>query len=468
MGGVVPTPLRTSSTIRGLQRRWRTSRSRNAIITCQFSRASASAIAAISSAATGRRGSAISAACRVFSTAQASGGGVKLGPRQIHLQELVGEQEPAALVAVEQMMPAGEPEIPHRLLLAQRDQIDRPRPAPPRLRPRGTRRRASASARRADAGCGTLRAPRRPRSCDARRSACRPDDRRARPRTRPPLRPRRARPRDRARRSCSTSCCASVFDGSGAVGLARLDDLHQRRPAERLDAEEARRGTPRAPCPASFARSASQNTKAPDTAHSPGSAARSNTNVSDGSSRMVRNSFTSRGPRALRDRARTARRASGISAAAARPRPCRCGAPADRRSRRYRGARPCSVGSRCRYSFATGAKPCSCQASSATIRWRAKLSTSRPQPNRRSLPPPARRPAAAGPARPPPSRRCGSWRRTPASRAARPLSRLAGQPSRPPPTSPPLTKIASGQSIAIGFSGGAWTSNASTSATMPA
>src|SRR3954470_17088476 len=34
-----------------------------------------------------------------------------------------------------------------------------------------------------------------------------------------------------------------------------------------------------------------QNTKAPDTAHSPGSAARSNTNVSDGSSRMVRGNF---------------------------------------------------------------------------------------------------------------------------------------------------------------------------------
>src|SRR4051794_25358965 len=34
-----------------------------------------------------------------------------------------------------------------------------------------------------------------------------------------------------------------------------------------------------------------QNTKAPDTAHSPGSAARSKTNVSDRSSRMVRGSF---------------------------------------------------------------------------------------------------------------------------------------------------------------------------------
>ena len=39
-----------------------------------------------------------------------------------------------------------------------------------------------------------------------------------------------------------------------------------------------------------------QNTKVPDTAHSPGSAACSNTNVSDGSSRMVRRQFH-RGPR---------------------------------------------------------------------------------------------------------------------------------------------------------------------------
>ena len=43
--------------------------------------------------------------------------------------------------------------------------------------------------------------------------------------------------------------------------------------------------------PSMAAGSASQNMNAPDTAHSPGSAARSNTKVSDGSSRMVRRSF---------------------------------------------------------------------------------------------------------------------------------------------------------------------------------
>ena len=43
-----------------------------------------------------------------------------------------------------------------------------------------------------------------------------------------------------------------------------------------------------------------------------------------------------------------------------------------------------------------------------------------------------------------------------------------GQPSRPPPTSPPSTRIASGQSIAISLFGGAWARKASVSATIPA
>src|SRR6185312_4103124 len=43
--------------------------------------------------------------------------------------------------------------------------------------------------------------------------------------------------------------------------------------------------------PSSFSASTFQKEKAPETAHSPGSAARSNTKVSDGSSRMVRKSF---------------------------------------------------------------------------------------------------------------------------------------------------------------------------------
>ena len=145
-----------------------------------------------------------------------------------------------------------------------------------------------------------------------------------------------------ASRSGAPKCVDELLrqhvDRGRAIVLARLDDLHQRRPAERC----RRRGSPprnaaRA-LPSSVAGSASANTKAPDTAHSPGSAARSNTKVSDGSSRMVRSSFTSR-PSASPDRATTARRAPA-PARAARPRPCPCAAPADRRCRRCRGARP--------------------------------------------------------------------------------------------------------------------------------
>src|SRR5262245_51035415 len=39
----------------------------------------------------------------------------KLRPREISLEELIGNKEPAAVVTVEQMMPAGEPEIRHAI-----------------------------------------------------------------------------------------------------------------------------------------------------------------------------------------------------------------------------------------------------------------------------------------------------------------------------------------------------------------
>ena len=82
------------------------------------------------------------------------------------------------------------------------------------------------------------------------------------------------------------------LDQRGAIVLARLDDLHQRRPAERRHAEEAAAEGGARLAVERIADRRPQNMKAPETAHSPGSAARSNTNVSDGSSRMVRKSFT--------------------------------------------------------------------------------------------------------------------------------------------------------------------------------
>ena len=83
----------------------------------------------------------------------------------------------------------------------------------------------------------------------------------------------------------------------------------------------------------------------------------------------------------------------------------------------------------------------------AIMKCRAKLSTSSPGADiARSLLP--RAPAESGrrPLPPPPSTRCGSSRRRRAIPAARSPRRLSGQASRPPPTSPPSTRIASGQS----------------------
>ena len=80
-------------------------------MTCQFSRASASAIAAISSAATGRRGSASSAGVQRTLGGAGFGRRRKLRPRQIDLEEFVGRNEPAARVAIEQVVAAGEPEV---------------------------------------------------------------------------------------------------------------------------------------------------------------------------------------------------------------------------------------------------------------------------------------------------------------------------------------------------------------------
>src|SRR5262249_16414471 len=40
----------------------------------------------------------------------------KLRPREISLEELIGNKEPAAVATVEQMMPAGEPEIGHAIV----------------------------------------------------------------------------------------------------------------------------------------------------------------------------------------------------------------------------------------------------------------------------------------------------------------------------------------------------------------
>ena len=149
-----------------------------------------------------------------------------------------------------------------------------------------------------------------------------------------------ARPRCSGAPNCATSCFASVSIAASAVVVARL--------ARSAPASTSRASaTPRKPRAERRARLAfercrdrrRQNTNAPDTAHSPGSAALSNTNVSDGSSRMVRSSFTAAALRVVGIEPRRRRRAPA-PARGARPRPCPCAAPADRRCRRCRGARP--------------------------------------------------------------------------------------------------------------------------------
>ncbi len=81
-----------------------------------------------------------------------------------------------------------------------------------------------------------------------------------------------------------------------------------------------------------------QNTNAPETAHSPGSAAFSNTNVSDASSRMVRISFTNAAP-CSPDQTRQVERAA-IQTLGGQPQSCPYGEPANRRSHQYRAAHP--------------------------------------------------------------------------------------------------------------------------------
>src|SRR5262245_2258677 len=102
------------------------------------------------------------------------------------------------------------------------------------------------------------------------------------------------------------------------------------------------------------------------------------------------------------------------------------------------------------------------------MRWRAKLSTTAPEP--RSSKPSSSNAADSG-------RRPGSSSPNATVRIMAPKtshagcsfsSAAGGQARRAPPTSPPLTRTASGQSKVMGHSGGACTASASASAASPA
>ena len=84
------------------------------------------------------------------------------------------------------------------------------------------------------------------------------------------------------------------------------------------------------------------------------------------------------------------------------------------------------------------------------MRWRAKLSTSRPEPSP-SKPSSSSAAASGGSARLAAAHGNGADHRAEHQpRRRRVLLGAFGQPIRPPPTSPPSTRIASGQSKAIG------------------
>ena len=198
-----------------------------------------------------------------------------------------------------------------------------------------------------------------------------------------------------------------------------------------------------------------QNTNAPDTAHSPGSAARSNTKVSDGSSRMVRSSFTCRGPR-LPDRATTARRARR-QARAGRPRPAghaphqQIAVVVDRAACTLLGRQALQI------VLVTVAKPLLVPGVDGDhqVAREALDQPAGPEIVEAFLVERGDQRAQAGLLL---AHRDGAdhgAEHQPVGRLVL-VARLAGQASRPPPTSPPSTRIASGQANAIGFSGGAW------------
>ena len=283
----------------------------------------------------------------------------------------------------------------------------------------------------AGAACGTPRGSRRPRACDAPRSACRADDRRARRRRRtPPPRPRprssmlgRAEVLDQLLRqrvdrgaarssSLASTICTSVDQPSDATPRKPARNAARALPSSWRDRRPRTRRRPTPPIRRARRRC-------------------SNTNVSDGSSRMVRSSFTRAALRVCGIEPATASASAGTSVPAldlglAHAPHQQIAVVVDVAAHALLGRRAAPDS-----SSRPSPKPCSCQASIAHH-----------EMAREALDQPAGaeiveafllergRRAAAGPARLRPSRRCGSCRRTPATPAARP--RGAVGPGQPP------------------------------------
>src|ERR1700733_4435043 len=214
--------------------------------------------------------------------------------RQIDLQEFVGDKQLAHNVAIEQVMAAGAPEIalfnqlcapfsPARSRcssgaasspITSRNSNARVCPVPSRGRSvRNSSRMAPFSRRRVTATSTPGEWP----QSDAAKSISSSAAMRAVAESGAP--------------KCVTSCAASISTAARqSASLASTICANVERPSELRPKKPARNAVRALPC--RFTGSDRPNAKAPDTAHSPGSAGFSKTNESDASSWMVRSSFT--------------------------------------------------------------------------------------------------------------------------------------------------------------------------------
>src|SRR5262245_13612581 len=212
-------------------------------------------------------------------------------PGEVQFQELVGHVQASILVPIEQMVAAGNPEIVHlrsRSTIAIRSTCS----------PGCSGSPSTSKKEKARAGLGPLRgrnvrkdsftAPSSNVRCTATSMSCGCEH-------------------SDSAKATSSSAAASASSTVGAPNLATnclasVSTTSRRSPSFAAtictSVDQPSVDTPRNPLrnadralPSSDAESRFQNAKAPDTAHSPGSAAFSNTKVSEASSRIVRRSF---------------------------------------------------------------------------------------------------------------------------------------------------------------------------------
>src|SRR6185503_35108 len=230
-------------------------------------------------------------------------------------------------------------------------------------------------------------------------------------------------------------------DRRGTVRLAGLDHLHERGPAERVDAEETR---PEGRAPLSLEARHIHRREGEGARHRP--FARLRRALEHEGVRRVEPD----GAQELHERGPPVVGSSQDGVASASASEWRSGSALPRQrtsrspSRASEGTAPFSSRRRSTYRRVTAASSPARQESRARIRWRAKLSTSRPEPA--SSKPSCSRAVAKG--RSPTSSWLSATSRMDAPNTSQSGTLVsaapAGQANRPPPTRPPSTKIASG------------------------